>query len=260
MTLTADEMAHYREQGYLVVEEVLTQSECEEINRHVEDVVMGRAPLPDRCRISLEPAAEEQGLVSEDNRYDYLFKIGHHMHMTDPMFQRHVRHPRLADILEALIGPDVKCVQSMYIDKPRHIGIGQPYHQDSRYLKTEPDTLIGVWIACDDADVGNGCLHVVPGSQDDPIHPHEAPMDPAQRIYLEVPGASERREVAVPLKIGGVVFFGGHVLHRSNNNRTSRKRRASVLHYANAKSKWLNDPDAKNSFLLVRGKEYSGGL
>ena len=260
MELTSDSIRHYREQGYLVVENLFTPNECQEINRHAEDVVMGRIPLPDRTGIWMEPAAEERELVKENNRYDYLFKIGHQMHITDPVFQRYAVHPRLADILEALIGPDIKCVQSMYIDKPREIGIGQPYHQDAWYLKTDPDTLIAAWIACDDADLDNGCLHVISGSQNDPIHPHEKPIDPAQRSYAEVHSARSRPEVAVPLKTGSAVFFGGHVLHRSGNNRSNRKRRSYVLHYADAKSKWLNDPKAKNPFLLVRGKEYPGCL
>ena len=40
-----------------------------------------------------------------------------------------------------------------------------------------------------------------------------------------------------------------HVLHRSGNNRSTRHRRSYVLHYADARSKWLNDPKAKNPHL-----------
>lgn len=37
-------------------------------------------------------------------------------------------------------------------------------HQDSTFLYTEPDTLVGFWIALDDATLENGCLWIVPGS------------------------------------------------------------------------------------------------
>jgi phytanoyl-CoA hydroxylase len=122
-------------------------------------------------------------------------------------------------------------------------------------------TLLAAWIALDDADVENGCLHVVPGSRTDPIHPHETPIDPAQRkVYIEVHSARSRPEVALPLKRGSGVFFPGRLLHRSGNNLTQRRRRAYVLHYAAARLRWLNDPTAKNPFLLVCGQEYPGGL
>jgi phytanoyl-CoA hydroxylase len=188
-------------------------------------------------------------------------KIGRHMHQHDEVFRRFAVHPRLVAVLQALLGPDVKCVQSMFLDKLKGLGVGQPYHQDSHYLKTDPDTLTALWIALDDAQVENGCLHVVPGSQNDPIHPHETPIDPAQRkVYIEVHSARTRPEVALPLPRGSGVFFPGRLLHRSGNNQTQRRRRAYVLHYADARSRWLRKDDPNHPFLLVCGREYPEGL
>jgi phytanoyl-CoA hydroxylase len=164
-------------------------------------------------------------------------------------------------VLQELIGPDVKCVQTMFLDKPRGLGVGQPYHQDSHYLKTDPETLLAVWVALDDADTENGCLHVIPRSQNEPVYPHETPVDPAQRkIYVEVHSARTRAEVAVPLPRGSGVFFPGRMLHRSGNNLSQRKRRAFVAHYGNARSRWLWKDDPNHPFLLVCGREYPGGL
>ena len=126
----------------------------------------------------------------------------------------------------------------------------------------EPDTLMALWIALEDTDRENGCLAVVPGSHTDPIHPVETPEEAMQaKIYrITAVGAKQRTEVQVPLKAGSGVFFTGHVLHRSGHNRSARHRRAYVLHYADARSKWLNDPKAVHPHLLVAGQEYPGGL
>ena len=43
--------------------------------------------------------------------------------------------------------------------------------QDSKYIATYPDTLIGTWLALDRADEENGCLWVVPGSNNEPVFP-----------------------------------------------------------------------------------------
>lgn len=255
--INESQIRQYREEGYLTVENVLTLEECEALNAYAAEVVRGHIPLTPGNRIYMEPDALDQGLTQE-NDPEYLFKIGHQMHMQDPVFRKYAAHPKLADILEQLVGPDIKCVQSMYLDKPPHLGVGQPYHQDARYLQTNPDTLMAVWIACDDAVLENGCLFVIPGSHLEPIYPHDKPVDPAQRIYIEVHSARTRPERMVALKKGSAAFFGGHMLHRSGNNTTDRHRRAYVLHYADAKSQWLNDPNAVNPFLLVRGREYPG--
>lgn len=258
---TLTEQTPFRQTGYLVVPNLFTAEECHRLNERAQAMVEGRAPLGERNAVRLEPDAEERGLVTDANRYALLFKIGHRMQATDPVFRDAACHPRVVAVLQELIGPDVKCVQTMYIDKPPGIGVGQPYHQDSHYLKTDPDTLMAVWIALDDADVENGCLHVIPGSQGEPVYPHETPVDPAQRtIYIEVHSARERAEVAVPLPRGSGVFFPGHMLHRSGNNRSDRTRRAFVAHYADARSRWLRQDDPNHPFLLVCGREYPGGL
>lgn len=261
MQTVRDLAAEYAAQGFVCVEGLLTPEECDELNGHSEGVVRGRVKLGPGAGVWMEDAAVQRGLV-DDGRPDpaYLFKIGHQMHWHDPVYRYYAMHERILDVLERLVGPDLKCVQTMYIDKPRNLGVGQPYHQDSHYLKTEPDTLVAAWIACDDVDEANGCLHVVPGSQHDPLHPHQEPLDPAQRRYfVEVHAARQRREVACPLHKGGAVFFPGRLLHRSGNNLTSdRQRRAFVVHYCSSRSRWLNDPKARNPHLLVRGRQYAG--
>src|SRR5438105_3473783 len=176
--LTETQLAKYREQGFAIVEDLFTPAECDEIIRRAYDIVSGKIASDEG--VSLEPAAVEQGLVGKENKPDYLFKLSSTMHLSDDVFRKYAGHERVAEVLHQLMGSgEVVCMQSMFIDKAPNIGVGQPYHQDAYYLVTEPDTLMAAWIACDDADEENGCLHVVPGSQNDPIHSHETPRDPA---------------------------------------------------------------------------------
>lgn len=258
--MTDRQLQQYRDQGYLVVQDLIGPEDCRRLIEHARDVVEGRATT--RGDVWMEEEAVERGLVNDRNRFDYLFKIGHQMHQAPGPFQEYATMPRLVEMLTQLIGPDVKCVQSMFIDKPPGTGTGQPYHQDAWYLKTEPDSLMALWIACEDADWENSCLAVVPGSHTDPIHPVEEPADPMQAkiFHITAVGAASRPEVEVPLKAGSGVFFTGHVLHRSGNNRSTRHRRSYVLHYADARSKWLNDHKARNPHLVVAGREYPGCL
>jgi phytanoyl-CoA hydroxylase len=250
--LSATQIEQYRAEGFTIVENLFTAADCDAIIHSAYAIMASADGSPEG--VWLEPDAIERGLVREDNKQDYLFKIGHTMHLTDTVMRRYAGDNRIVEILGQLVGPDIMCIQSMFIDKPPNLGVGQPYHQDAHFLVTKPDTLMAIWIACDDVDEENGCLHVVPGSQNDPIHPHEKPLDPAQKIYEEVHSARLRREIAVPLKKGSAVFFGGHVLHRSGNNFTERRRRAYVLHYADAKSRWVDGNDACSwETLLVCG-------
>jgi len=125
-----------------------------------------------------------------------------------------------------------------------------------------PDTLCAAWLAVDRADEENGCLWITPGSQNEPIYPTvgretavhgdalddlsviENPSHTDERVntLARVAAKYAEREVAVPVEPGDVIFFQGHILHRSHGNHTqTRFRRSFVGHYANARSFTLWD-------------------
>jgi phytanoyl-CoA hydroxylase len=103
MPISPADLDQYRTQGYLVVEDLFTPEECQELSERARDVVEGRIPLQGQDRVWMEHAAEEQGLVTASNRWEYLFKIGHHMHQHDPVFRAFAVHPRLVAVLQALL-------------------------------------------------------------------------------------------------------------------------------------------------------------
>jgi phytanoyl-CoA hydroxylase len=162
----------------------------------------------------------------------------HFPHKISPLMHDMLSYAPIVDVLNQLIGPDVKAMQSMLFVKNAGKP-GQAWHQDEYYIATRDRSLIGVWIALEDATIANGCLWMQPGSHTPgilyPMHNHnDSRFDGNQEIY----GMPYERDsgVAVEVKAGGVVFFNGYVLHRSLNNTTSGARRALVNHYMSARS------------------------
>ena len=80
----------------------------------------------------------------------------------------------------------------------------------------------------------------VAGSNNEPIYQEVgAPADREafDERLTEIQGVDESREVMATANAGDVVFFHGHLIHRSRQNRSlDRLRRAYVCHYANARS------------------------
>src|SRR5678815_1023233 len=99
-------------------------------------------------------------------------------------------------------------MQTMLFVKPPGFQ-GQAWHQDELYIPTRDRSLIGAWIAIDDATTENGCLYVIPGSHRSgylyPQHEHTCreEWDFAPLSY----GFDESSKVAVEVKAGSVVFF-----------------------------------------------------
>ena len=247
--LSRDQRRFYGQQGYLKVEGLLTPEERSELDQYSMNLALNKV---DFSKIEgLNP--RNQGTTPADMEDKYFRFIQFHRHVA--IHERYILHPRILDVLEALIGPDVMAMQSMLFLKP-HGKPGQAFHQDSYYIKTYPDTLCGAWIAIDDAEDENGCMGFVSGSHHEAISQEIAQPENTvdfQEGLTEVQGVDTRGEVLAEARAGDVVFFHGHLIHRSRQNRSpNRFRRCYVCHYANARA-YTEWGGGNAVHLLVRG-------
>ncbi len=143
-------------------------------------------------------------------------------------------HPNLADVLTLLLGREPLAVQSMYYFKPPGAR-GQGMHQDNFYLLAKPATCVGTWTAIDAADLENGCLWVVPGSNRGDLH---CPDKNAPERWMNYGDSHidtfprDQKPVPVEVPRGGTMFFSGNLIHGSGPNRTKdRSRRTLIGHY-----------------------------
>jgi phytanoyl-CoA hydroxylase len=235
--VTSEQIRQYVQDGYLVVPGLIGSQELELLKNDLVDMARGKYPCP-----SLTP------LPAELNDRQVLERILciHQPHRFSPVIRSFIAHPGIAAVLSevtaAHLAPGwwdggVKCMQSMLFVKPPKLP-GQAWHQDEHYIPTRDRSLIGAWIAMDDATVENGCLFVLPGSHRRgylyPVQAHNQPteFDTGTEAY----GFDDSQELAVEVDAGSVVFFNGYLLHRSRCNRTQGYRRALVNHYMSMNS------------------------
>lgn len=155
-----------------------------------------------------------------------------HMHRWDEVSLKWMISSRLNACMTALLGQEPYAVQTMLYFKPPGAR-GQALHQDQFYLRVQPGTCMAAWMALDHCDEDNGCLMVVPGTQDLPIL-CTVPADISQSFTdITVPLPEGMETVPVVMEPGDVLFFNGQLIHGSYPNRTKdRFRRALIGHYA----------------------------
>ena len=260
--VSVEEYRTFRSQGFLVVRGLVAPHEIEELSRHTEDLMQGHLPEQQR-RMSERDVQSDSGVsiqgleappehLSPVEKAQYFLRI-HMLHRKLELHERYLLHPRVLDVLEVLIGPDVLAMQTMLFLKPPGKP-GQGWHQDTYYIPTHPDTLCGAWIAIDDCDEMNGAMWFAKGSNAEPVYPPKEGYGHGDRAINDIDYVSgvsnpddtqndlakvadRYDQVLVSAKKGDVVFFGGHVLHRSKQNFSlDRFRRAFVSHYCNARS------------------------
>lgn len=271
--VSVEEYMTFRRQGFLVVRSLVSPDEVAELREHTEHLMQGQ--LPEQSGRSLDFGDHASGVatqqfaappehLSPEEKADYFLRI-HMLYRQLELHERFLLHPGILDVLQALIGPDVLALQTMLFLK----GPGKPgqgWHQDSYYIPTHPDSLCGAWIAIDNCDEQNGAMWFASGSQHEPVYPPDKGHGFGDRQLGDVHGVSgvsnpndeendltriadRYPQLLVAAKAGDVVFFGGHVLHRSKRNWSAdRFRRSFVGHYCNARSftQW-NDGDGSDS-------------
>jgi ectoine hydroxylase-related dioxygenase (phytanoyl-CoA dioxygenase family) len=229
--VSTEERQAFVRDGFLVKEGLISSTELDELKGEILKIVRGGYPDS-----GIEPVPAERSDAEALAEHLCL----HQPHYVSPVIERWVGHPALTAVLGQITAAhlpegwwdgSVKCIQSMYFlkspGKP-----GQAWHQDEIYIPTRDRSLIGAWIAVDDATIDNGCLWVLPGShQAGVLYPQRDPapgeFDGSQEAY----GFDDAAEVAVEVPAGSVVFFNGYLLHRSRKNRSDGYRRVLVNHY-----------------------------
>jgi phytanoyl-CoA hydroxylase len=276
MVLSAAQVATFERDGFLVVPDAITHDACDALVERAEQLVDRFDPTTvsvfstkEQTRTSDEYFLasgdsisyffEEEAFASDgslrQHKAQSINKIGHAMHDLDPVFDAFSRQPAIAEAAAAIGMADPKLLQSMYIFKSPRIGGEVTCHQDSAFLYTEPMTVVGFWVALQDATVENGCLWAQPGG-------HRSPL--RQRFVLD-PGGGTRFEQLddtpwpepggpdlVPLEAekGTMVLLHGLLPHWSDVNRSERSRHAYTVHVIDAAAdypaeNWLqrHDPD-----------------
>lgn len=243
--------AAYQEDGFVTIEHLLTVDELDAIRVRMTEISLGRGASFPAEMIEYEPAPDDGSARPAVRKINQCARY-------DEVFFAHAANPKILDVVESLIGPDIKLFGSQCFMKPPG-GIAKPYHQDSAYFPVEPREIVTCWTALDDATVENGCLWVIPGSHRGDLLDHDQPWQVGDRVDMQVRDEQVdfSREVPNRLSAGSCSFHHSMLLHRSGANQTESSRRGLAVHYMSARSRWTDPDRERPDCPLLRGRSYA---
>ena len=294
MALTQEQKSRFFEDGYIVVRELLTADELETLRDHYADLALGRVPgfpegnishhTPETAQADDPPTPHGSG---HDRRGTQVFPKGEatavqgHAAVEDPLdtirhlilpsfhdsvFEALVRSPKIVDVIESLMGPDIKLYYDQVFAKPPYAKANR-YHQDSVFWAFFASNFqVTCQILLDDATVENGCVRFIPGS-------HNFGLVNWDHLPYMLTEDVLAQEVAVPLKAGDATFHHSLALHCSGPNTTPHRRRGWSIHYVSSDTRYIGTPEETeqlkqrgclvgpepvNGWPLIRGREFPG--
>lgn len=246
--LTQEQIAFYRENGFLVVEDLLPPALIAQAREVVNSFVeQSRAVASHDAVYDLEP-----GHSSEAPRVRRL-KDPCAIH---PVFRQLGFSDAILDCVSSLIGPDIRYQGGKLNMKSAAFGSPVEWHQDFAFYPHTNDDLLAVGIALDDCTLENGCMLMIPGSHCGPILDHHQDGFFVGAVNMERASINLQCAVPVPVRAGGITLHHCRMLHASAPNTSQQSRRLFLQQFA-ALDAWpvTTTPDmAAFDSLILRGE------
>jgi ectoine hydroxylase-related dioxygenase (phytanoyl-CoA dioxygenase family) len=253
--LDDQQLEQFREDGYLVVDEVLDpETVLDPVIEEYEQLLsqLGARWISEGRLAPDAPAATFQDRIISAYRagLDYFQPMDISLpggeispdtpFHAGPAIFRLMTDDNLLDTVEAIIGPENTSnpIQHVRIKPPvmdldtseirAHI-TATDWHQDRAVTLEEADRtrMVTVWLAVTDATVENGCLQVIPGSHRGEMMPH----CPNPQVGIPESFIDGTRARPLPVKSGGAILFHPLTIHGSLVNTTSKVRWSFDLRY-----------------------------
>ena len=149
------------------------------------------------------------------------------VHVREAWAAELVRHPRILDAVEDLIGPDILVFNATFFIKEARTDQITAWHQDATYFGLTPHEHVTAWVALSDASEAAGCMQFVVGSSTFG-QLHHAPQKVASSVnhgsQTIVEPFDESRIASAPLKPGQFSFHHTLVIHSSAPNMSDDRR------------------------------------
>ncbi len=235
--LTQEQVDSFRYNGFLFPVPALTADE-------IADCLAGLARLE----------GELGGPVA-----DAEVKWRSHAHMHSPWFNTLIRHPRILDAIEDIIGPDILVWTSTFFIKEAGSATYAAWHQDGGYFGLEPKESLCAWVALTDASREAGCMEQL-SFKGQPRLYHHSPLGLPNSINRAgqtiVEPFDDTNPTAMALPAGSFSLHHELAIHRSAPNNAAHRRVGIGLNFV-APHVRVDGP-VRCRAILVRGEDRYG--
>jgi non-haem Fe2+, alpha-ketoglutarate-dependent halogenase len=184
----------------------------------------------------------------------------HKAHLLFTWVDELVHHPKILDVAEDVLGPDLLCWTTNFFIKEANSPGFVSWHQDAFYWGLSKDAVMTAWVALSPANLESGCMKFVPGSQTQEHLPHvdtfhkDNLLSRGQEIAVKVDGD---RTVDCVLEPGEMSIHHVKLVHGSEPNRSNNRRIGLAIRYIPTDVKQLK---VRDSATLVRGVDRYGNF
>ncbi len=245
MQLSPEDIAHFHQNGYLVLRQMIDLALLNEIRNETKNHLSLRLP-PFELEAELGYPKAPKSPEAEGGHTIRRLLLAYSRNRA---FREWAKNRVVKSILQQLLdSEEVLLVQSHHncvmTKQPQYSSLTS-WHRDIRYWCFSSDELINSWLALGTESNENGCLKVIPGSHR--LSTDADMVDEELFLKADHPKAESLIATAVDVELsaGDVLFFHAGIFHAANHNQTDQAKFSLVFSYHGADNQPL--PDSKST-------------
>lgn len=227
--ITNQQLAQYRENGFLLIENFLNEIELEYWREAVTEAMeeRGGRKLPGK-EIK---TGEDDGINKDADYFGKVFDQMLNLWQTNDKMRQLMLNEDLGKMAAYLAGCEgIRIWHDQALVK-RPWANPTSWHLDTPFWSFSDRRALSIWIALDDATYENGCLYFIPGSYHSTNFENPGIGKNMDAVFQFYPQFISVNSVAVPMKAGSCSFHNGLTVHGAGANMTSGYRRAMTCAY-----------------------------
>ncbi len=243
--LTQEQLSTYSDNGFLVIENFLDRAELDTWRFSTQEAVDQRLAAS-KGKEFVETLNNQS---DPTNYYAQVFTQCLKLVDTHAGMRKLLLDPTLGKVAATLAGVDgIRIWHDQALFKPP---FGNPtgWHLDDPYWSFSSRNAISLWIALDDATLGNGCMWYVPGSHKTATYENSGIGQNIGDLFRIYPQWRSIDPFACTCPAGTAVYHNGLTAHGAGANMTNRPRRAMTCAY-------MPDGSTFNGTRNILPKEY----
>ena len=233
ITFDEKQQEQFMAQGYLRLGKVVDAEGLAALQSRIDAIMLGEISY-EKMQFQMDGASADYDKMERPTWGNQAPSLAYRRIMgleQDPLFLAYMQHPVFRAITQHFIGDNVSIFRAMFMNKPAEKGTVLPWHQDvGEGWGLDQNPIVTVWTALDEAVVENGCMQVVPGSNNLGIlNPGHYVSEEDQQKY-----ASVDKVIDLEAEAGEAILLHNWLMHRSGINHTGSPRRALSVAYMDA--------------------------
>ena len=241
--ITNEEIKQYKDQGYLVLREVLTEEEMKDLDYWFDHFISGK----EMHRMERDFCDMSQPYGTPVENFQLVNAMCPSMYREE--LANNIYYKVAQTIADQLYkeGKAEMDYEQFLAKKPSKEGAEFAMHQDLGYWpKTENTWTATFSLALSDSNVINGCLQVIPGTNNEPELRKHLPkafsgeefdaMDRENSHTLVIETKKEDTPIFLPVKRGDVTIHDERIIHGSGGNTSNEWRKTYVMAFRDSET------------------------